>query len=273
MAFGEKADGTPYTPLDIVGHEMMHGVTSFSADLRNQWVVDLGPEQILLSSGPADCGNVRFGRNPFWCVDGRFVLASNHAGALHEGFSDVFGTAVEFLFHEPGDGPLKGDYVLGEDLPSGPNRSLESPRSLIIDGPVLYPDHLSRRLRFAIVIFDDDRYVVVPIHFLDDLGNYHQLRSHDSGGVHMNATIIGHAFYLAIEGGENATSGLMVQGVGAANREQIERVFFRAMTELMPSSATFTIAPAVLFQSARDLFGDNSSVTTAVLQALLAVGF
>ena len=33
------------------------------------------------------------------------------------------------------------------------------------------------------------------------------------------------------------------------------------------------IAAAVLFQSARDLFGSNSSVSTAVLQALLAVGF
>ena len=94
----------------------------------------------------------------------------------------------------------------------------------------------------------------------------------DRGGVHMNATIFGHAFYLAIEGGENATSGLMVQGVGAANREQIERVFFRAMTELMPRFATFDIAATALFVSAYDLFGDNSSVLTAVAQALLAVG-
>ena len=64
----------------------------------------------------------------------------------------------------------------------------------------------------------------------------------------------------------------MVQGVGAANREQIERVFFRAMTEIMPSFSDFSIAAAVLCQSARDLFGVNSSVSRAVDQALLAVG-
>ena len=37
----------------------------------------------------------------------------------------------------------------------------------------------------------------------------------DNGGVHINATIVTHAFYLAIEGGTNRTSGLSVQGVGA----------------------------------------------------------
>src|SRR5258708_18281891 len=35
------------------------------------------------------------------------------------------------------------------------------------------------------------------------------------------STIVTHAFYLAIEGGTNRTSGLTVAGEGAANREQI----------------------------------------------------
>ena len=43
-----------------------------------------------------------------------------------------------------------------------------------------------------------------------------------------NSTLFSHAFYLAIEGGRNATSGVSVTGVGAANRAQIEKVFFRA---------------------------------------------
>ena len=113
---------------------------------------------------------------------------------------------------------------------------------------------------------------IIPLIFLDDQGNFLFLGGTDGGGVHLNATILGHAFYLAIEGGQNVTSGLMVQGVGAANREQIERVFFRAMTEIMPSFVDFSIAAAVLCQSARDLFGFNSSVSRAVDQALLAVG-
>ena len=52
-------------------------------------------------------------------------------------------------------------------------------------------------------------------------------------------------------------SGLVVQGVGAANRGQIEHVFFRAMTEIMPSSASLPIAADVLLQSAIDLFGSR----------------
>ena len=42
--------------------------------------------------------------------------------------------------------------------------------------------------------------------------------------MHTNSAIPSHAFYLAVEGGRNRVSGLTVQGVGAANREQIERV-------------------------------------------------
>ena len=55
----------------------------------------------------------------------------------------------------------------------------------------------------------------------------------DNGGVHTNSGIPNHAFFLAIEGGTNRTSGVSVQGVGAANREQIEEVFYRAFTLLM----------------------------------------
>ena len=278
LVFGATEDGTPFTVLDVAAHEFMHGVTSFSAGLQSFPIFDgFGPEQIMLESGLVACESVTLGGFHFFCNDGRFALASNHGGAINEAFSDVFGTSVEFFFHEPGSGPLSTDYLLGEDLPSGPTRSLESPQSQPI-GPLAYPDHFGRRLRFAIIILEGTQAAptlldIVPVVFLGDQGNFVMLGGTDRGGVHWNATIIGHAFYLAIEGGENATSGLMVQGVGAANREQIERVFFRAMTELMPSSATFGIVPALLFQSARDLFGDNSSVTTAVLQALLAVGF
>ena len=35
-----------------------------------------------------------------FCDAGRFVLLSNHGGAINEAFSDVFGIAAEF-FHHP----------------------------------------------------------------------------------------------------------------------------------------------------------------------------
>ena len=279
VAFGETAQGTPLTVLDVAAHEFMHGVTSFSADLQSGLVADgLGPEQVLFDSGPVTCAAVTFEGFPFWCIDGRFLLASDHGGAINEAFPDVFGTGVEFFFQEPGSGPLRADYEIAEDLPLfGPFRSLEFPQSLRIEGPVLYPDHVGRRLTFPLIILEGMRDAptlvdIVPVFFLDDQGNFFVLSDTDDGGVHMNATILGHTFYLAIEGGQNATSGLRVQGVGAANREQIERVFFRAMTEIMPRFADFPIVAAVLCQAARDLFGVDSTVLRAVDQALLAVG-
>src|SRR5262249_50041589 len=69
-----------------------------------------------------------------------------------------------------------------------------------------------------------------------------------------------------------ATSGLSVQGVGAANREQIEKAFFRALTALLPSAANFGIARAATIQAARDLYGAGSTAERAVTQAWDAVG-
>ena len=77
----------------------------------------------------------------------------------------------------------------------------------------------------------------------------------DNGGVHINSGIANQAFYLAVEGGTNRTSGLAVQGVGGANREQIEKVFYRAFTLMLPSNATFSVARAATIQAARDLYG------------------
>jgi thermolysin len=94
----------------------------------------------------------------------------------------------------------------------------------------------------------------------------------DNGGVHINAGIPNQVYYLAIEGGRNRTSGLSVQGVGAANREQIEKVMYRAFTLMMPSAANFATARLVTLQSARDLYGAGSAPERALMQAWTAVG-
>jgi hypothetical protein len=54
-----------------------------------------------------------------------------------------------------------------------------------------------------------------------------------------------------VEGGTNRTTAFAVQGVGAANREQIERVFYRAFLFLLPSSARppVYLDPVSRFQS------------------------
>jgi thermolysin len=185
--------------LDIVAHELAHGVTEYSSDL----------------------------------------IYRNESGALNEAFSDVMGASVEFFFQPAGGGPLQADYLMGEDvIRPGGLRSLENP------GANGDPDHYSRRFT----------------------------GTQDNGGVHINSTIPGHAFYLAIEGGTNRTSGLSVQGVGGGNREQIEKVFYRAFTQLMTASSTFAVARETTIQAARDLYGANSAAESAVTQAWTAVG-
>jgi thermolysin len=185
--------------LDIVGHELAHGVTDYSSGL----------------------------------------IYRNESGALNEAFSDIMGTAIEFFYQPPGSARLQADYLCGEDVVT-PNgiRSMSDPQSMG------QPDHYSRRV----------------------------ITSADNGGVHINSGIANHAFYLAIEGGTNRTSGLGVQGVGGASREQIERVFYRAFTQLMPANATFATARAATIQASVDLFGGNSAANRAVTQAWTAVG-
>jgi Zn-dependent metalloprotease len=167
------------------------------------------------------------------------LIYQNESGALNEAFSDMMGTGIEFFFQPAGSGDLRADYLCAEDVVKpGGIRSLENPQAY---GD---PDHYSRRF----------------------------LGTADNGGVHINSGIANQAFYLAIEGGTNRTSGLAVQGVGAANRDQIEKVFYRAFTQMLPRNATFSLARAATVQSAIDLFGANSNAERAVTQAWTAVG-
>jgi len=190
--------------LDIVAHELTHGVTSASSNL----------------------------------------LPFDEPGALNEAFSDMMGTSAEFFFQVPGSGIGQADYLMGEDSFRASGGGLNGIRSLV--NPIAFgdPDHYS--LKFT--------------------------GSEDEGGVHTNSTIPSHAFYLSIEGGRNRVSGITVQGVGAANREQIEKSFYRAFTFLLPASASFSTARAATIQAARDLYGANSAAATAITQAWTAVG-
>jgi thermolysin len=186
--------------LDVVSHELTHGVTDFSSGL----------------------------------------IYRNESGALNEAFSDIIGTSVEFFYQAPGSTYMKADYLIGEDLttPMSGFRSMANPQAY---GD---PDHYSKRY----------------------------LGTDDNGGVHINSGIANHAFYLAIEGGMNRTSGITVTGVGSANREKIEKSFYRAFTTMLPASATFSMARAATIQAAKDLYGAGSDVERAVTDAWTACG-
>ena len=75
-----------------------------------------------------------------------------------------------------------------------------------------------------------------------------------------------------MEGGTNRTSGQSVQGVGGANRDQIEKVFYRAFAYFLTSNATFSTARAATIRAAQELYGQGSAAERAVTQAWSAVG-
>jgi Zn-dependent metalloprotease len=277
--FGEGPSEAPVTTLDVVGHELTHGVTFFAVSQRTgrrfgpTLPLDVGPASIVFAGDTFPCTQTTIGGLPFFCSNGRYVTTSDHAGAINEGLSDIFGTAVEFAFQPGGSGPLRADYLTGEDLREfGPLRSLQNPGSLIVNAAsgVAYPDHYSRRFGFALAVLPNGLLTLTSLALVDGVPVL--LPGTDGGGVHWNSTILSHAFYLAIEGGQNSTSGRAVQGVGAANRGQIEQVFFRALRDLFPSSLTFAQAGIVIRQAAVDLFGESGAATRAIDQAFTAVG-
>ena len=92
--------------LDVVGHELVHGVTDYTSGLEYQ----------------------------------------NESGALNEAFSDMIGTAVEAYFQARGGAAMQADYLIGEDSfkPLRPG-SLSGIRSMQSPNVFGDPDHYSIR--------------------------------------------------------------------------------------------------------------------------------
>jgi bacillolysin len=188
--------------LDVVAHEISHGVTAFSSNL-----------QYL-----------------------------NEPGALNEAFSDIMGTGAEFFHVRAGQGPQRGpNFLMGEDVTKccgGYIRNAQNPNA------VGDPDHYTVRY-------------VGPA---------------DNGGVHINATIITHAFYLATAGGTNRVSGMAVAGIGVPNIDRMERIFYRGFVFGLGPLSQFGDARAATLQAAADLYGAASNERAQLERAWTAVG-
>jgi hypothetical protein len=141
------------------------------------------------------------------------LVYAYESGALNEAFSDILGVSAEFFHQEKRSGtPYPVNYQIGEErTPGRPNRDMANPASVywFKDLEALsYPPHYGSRW-----LVNDDR----------------ELTDQDNGWVHMNSSIVNHAFYLAIEGGEgDFRPGPTVQGVGASNRSDVEEAFYQA---------------------------------------------
>jgi Zn-dependent metalloprotease len=162
------------------------------------------------------------------------LIYRGESGALAEAFADVVAAGVGATVGADRAMEAGTAHVIGGAVTDGGLRSLSDP------GRHGDPDH------------------------------YSALRT--GGGAHTNSTIASHAYYLAVEGGVNRTSGLTVDGVGPAKRDQIERAVLRAFMHMLPAAATFETAREASIQSARDLYGEHSAAARALEQAWSAVG-
>ena len=292
VAFGETSDDVPLVPLDIAAHELMHGVT-FSAlkertgdGLVGAHTAILGPSTIRVRGQVIRCGDSHRLADedhgevdaPYLCFDdefnrttspsGRFGLFLAHGGAINEAYSDIIGTAVEFATHPPGEGDLRADYRSGEDA-GVDGRRMDRPGLLRIGGVLPYPDAMGKEFRFVVALTGEN--LISYTRYGMQGEQAFSLDADGYSGVHWNSTILSHAAYLAIEGGRHS-SGRTVEGVGVANRGQIEQAFFRALVDLAPSRVTFPIMGRMIRQAAMDLHGAGSAAFTAIDQALTAVG-
>jgi thermolysin len=190
--------------LDVVAHELTHGVTAYTSNLEYR----------------------------------------DEPGALNEAISDILAAGAEFHYFRSGQQPQKGpNFLIGEDITKvapGFIRSMENP------GAGGDPDHYSLR-----------RFIGTPI---------------DDGGVHVNSTIVSHAFFLAVAGGTNRVSGIRVLGVGTANVERMIRVFYRAFSFMLTPFSEFSDARAATLQAAAELYGGASRERAELEQAWTAVG-
>jgi Zn-dependent metalloprotease len=159
-------------------------------------------------------------------------IYQDQSGALTESFSDIFGENVEAYVIGA------ADWQNGESL-GKPARSLKNPSSLVFLPGHPYPSKMSQYVSGAI---------------LDKFQN------RDNGGVHINSTIISHAYYLL-------AAGLK----GAIGLKPAEKIFYRALTIHLSPNSQFLDARLACIQAAEELYGATSMQVKKVAAAFDAV--
>lgn len=180
---------------------------------------------------------------------GSNLLYRNQSGALNESIADALGVAFRAWVERRVSGTRELPATLQDRfwrmrLPGTTIRDLSAPASLREPGTGLpYPDH-----------YRDYRHVFS-----------------DEGGVHINSSIMNHAFYLLAEGGQHRRlrSGPAVQGIGLP---KALRAYGRAATDLLTPNSSFEAARYAFAAVAEILYGGASPEWVATHTAMDAVG-
>ncbi len=159
--------------------------------------------------------------------DGGILNYHDQPGALNESLADIFGENVEAATRG------SNDWLMGEDTVLGAIRNFINP-GLIHFGNNPYPSRMSE---FYALGTDQDH-----------------------GGVHINSSIINHAYYL-LAAGLNGAIGI----------PDAEKIVYRAMNLHLAKESQFIDFRHACTASAGELFGANSTQVGKVGEAFDAV--
>lgn len=211
MIYGDgAATFSPLTAFDVTAHELGHGVCSSSANLAYQ----------------------------------------RESGALNEGFSDIWGAAVEHEY-----APTKQAFLIGEDITKTTPfylRSMSNPKA------VGQPD-----------TYRGENWT--PATVAEGCATPGQ-NTNDYCGVHNNSGVLNHWFYILVQG-KTGTNDIgksySVTGIGF---DKAARIAYRAEVNYLTANSTFINTRDFGIQAAVDLYGANSPEAIATQDAFYAVG-
>lgn len=201
------------TSIDVAAHEIGHAVTEFTANLAYQ----------------------------------------RESGALNEGFSDIWGAAVEHFAKGNGSdtNPTSAVWLIGDEIDrrsgSAALRSMSNPTS---QGQ---PDTYG--------------------------GTYWQnpncgtpTQNNDYCGVHTNSGVLNYWFYLTVVGGSGTNDIGNSFNVSSIGMTKASAIAYRTLNNYLSSNSTFANARTGAIQAAVDLYGAGGAEEQAVTNAWHAVG-
>lgn len=185
-------NSNPLSTLDICAHEIGHAVTQTTADL----------------------------------------VYANQSGGLNEGYSDIWGAAIQHYVVGSGTdtAPDISVWDIGEDI--GAIRSMSNPKAF----------------------GDPDTYLGTNWTTTGDEGNCVPSGPNDQCGVHSNSGVLNHWFYILVSGKAGTNDAGDTYNVSGIGMKKAEEVAYLTLRDYLTPNATFLEARNASLTVARNLY-------------------
>ncbi|PHR70071.1 MAG: peptidase S8 [Lutibacter sp.] len=206
------------TSIDVAAHEIGHAICSNTADLAYQ----------------------------------------RESGGLNEGFSDIWGAAVEHFAKGNGNdlAPDASVWLIGDEIDrrsgSAGLRSMSNPNSLG------QPDTYRGTNWVAATVAEG---CITP-----------SQQQNDYCGVHTNSGVLNHWFYLLTAGGTGTNDNSDSFNVTRIGMTKSAKIAYRTEANYLSANSTFADARTAAITSATDLYGAGSQEVISTTNAWYAVG-